>query len=179
MKSLYRIAHILTACALVATAALADDDLSRQWELFRQLQPTLTIEITEANINTFLRDHAGDIGLSGGYSNPRVAFEGGDIEVSAAKRLGFFSTRLKVGMEPDIENGRLVLRERKTGVGGISLPISFHTGVADTIMGTINGALERNDMILRRVEIVNGRVRAIADIRPKRIQPVNVQLPEN
>ena len=170
--SSYCIIHILIIGALLAVPLIssAEDDLAAQWRLFRQLQPTLTIEITEANINTFLRDHRDEIGIPAGFTNPRVSFDKGRVEVSACKKLGFFSTRMQVEMQPSIEGGRLVLRERKTGVGPISLPISFHTGVADTIMGTINGALERNDMILRRVEIAGGRVKAIADVRPRKHQ---------
>lgn len=169
MKSTIRIIQILMLATLVC-AVRADDDLAEQWRLFRQMQPTLTIEITEANINAFLREHRDEIGVPPGYSNPRIGFDKGRVEVSAARRLGFFSTRVQVEMDPSIEEGRLVLRERKTGVGPISLPISFHTGVADTIMETINGALDRNDMILRRIEIIRGRVRAVADVRPKEMQ---------
>ena len=170
VKSAIRIIHILILSVLVC-AVHADDSLAEQWRLFRQMQPTLTIEITEANINAFLREHRDEIGVPPGYTNPRIAFDKGRVEVSAARRLGFFSTRLQVEMDPSIEDGRLVLRERKTGVGPISLPFSFHTGVADTIMETINGALDRNDMILRRVEISRGRVRAVADVRPKQKHP--------
>jgi len=169
VKSTIRIIHILMLTTLVC-AVRADDDLAEQWRMFRQMQPTLTIEITEANINAFLREHRDEIGVPPGYTNPRIGFDKGRVEVSAARRLGFFSTRVQVEMDPSIEEGRLVLRERKTGVGPISLPISFHTGVADTIMETINGALDRNDMILRRIEISRGRVRAVADVRPREMQ---------
>jgi len=173
MKLTVRALSVVVLGAL-AYGARADADLAEQWRLFRQMRPTLTIEITEANINTFLREHPEEVGVPPGYSNPRVAFNNGRVVVSAGRRVGFFATRLAVEMAPSIEDGRLVLRERKTGVGGISLPISFHTGVADTIMDTINGALERNDMILRRVEITRGRVKAVADVRPREHQVLEI-----
>jgi hypothetical protein len=150
------------AAAAAAQAPAADDQAMMR--LFRALQPRMTIEVAETNLNAYLRDHPRELGIPDSFADPRVAFGGGLVEFSARTKVLFLASRVSVAMAPRIAQGRLRLVVRKVRASGFPLPTYFHKGVADAITGPINQALDRNELELLGVEIVSGLVRVTARV---------------
>lgn len=155
----------LLALAWSAGSAGAEGDPNR---LFRALRPKLIIEIGEPEINACLRDYPDDFAIPEGFTEPRIAFSEGLVEVSALTQLFFVTTRVRVGMQPEIVNGKLRLVVRKIKAGPVPLPSSFHRGVADSIAEVINRVLANNDVELRDVVAGEGVVRVSAWLNPPR-----------
>jgi hypothetical protein len=137
-----------------------------QMEMFRELKPTLIIELTEANVNAYLLRHLDEFAIPEGFEDPRVTFSNGYAEASARTKVLFVATRVKVQMKPQIVNGFLSMPVTKVRAGVIPLPSAFVKNIAATITTVINQALEQNSMQLTRVDIVPGRVRGTAVVRP-------------
>ncbi|NLJ36761.1 MAG: hypothetical protein GX358_11110 [candidate division WS1 bacterium] len=60
----------------------------------------------------------------------------------------------------------MALRVTRVSAGWLPLPTSLHGGVADTLTGVINDALELNNVTLSRIEVVRGLMRATATVQP-------------
>lgn len=154
-------AAVLLAVLVLAVSAAAQSspDAEAMTQLFRALQPRVTIEIAEANLNAYLQAHPGELGIPADFADPRVSFGNGLVELSARKQVLFIASRVSVGLAPQIVRGRLRLVVRRVRASGIPLPTYFHRGVADVIAGPINQALDRNELELLGVEVVPGAVR--------------------
>ncbi|NPV47129.1 MAG: hypothetical protein HPY69_09215 [Armatimonadetes bacterium] len=139
-------------------------DAEAMTQLFRALQPRVTIEIAETNLNAYLQAHPRELGIPPDFADPRVSFRNGLVEFSARKQVLFIASRVSVGLAPQIVRGRLRLVVRRVRASGIPLPTCFHRGIADTITGPINQALDRNDLQLLGVEVVPGAVRVHAQV---------------
>ena len=135
-------------------------------QMFRALKPTLIIQLTEGNVNAYLLQHLDDFDIPEGFEDPKVAFGNGYVEVSARTKVLFVSTHVKVQMKPQITDGFLSLPATKVRAGVIPIPSAFFRNIAGTITTVINQALQQNSMQLTRVEIVPGRVRGTAIVRP-------------
>lgn len=135
-------------------------------EMFRALKPTLIIELTETNVNAYLLDHLDEFDIPEGFEDPKVIFGNGYVEVSARTKVLFVSTRVKVQMKPQITDGFLSLPATKARAGKIPVPSAFFNNIAGTITTVINQALDQYSMQLTHVEIVPGRVRGTAIVRP-------------
>jgi hypothetical protein len=122
----------------------------------------MTFEVTEDNLNAYLRAHPEDFAIPDGFDAPRVGFGNGCVEVSALTKLLWVTTRVRVTMAPEVVRGRLRLRVREIHAGPIPLPSSFHRGAADTIAGVVNGILDRNEMQLLSMQVERGLIRATA-----------------
>jgi hypothetical protein len=172
-----RAASLLPAVVLLALAAGAvlaqpqpaapAGDQEAMMRLFHALRPKIIIELGEQEINACLRQNPADFGIPAGFADPRVAFGGGLVAVSARAQVLFFTSRVSVAMAPEIVRGRLRLVVRKVHASGIRLPTYFHRGVADAITGLINPALERNELTLTGVEVERGLVRVTAQVTPQ------------
>lgn len=153
--------------AVLARAAGAQTpapDADTMTQLFRALQPRVTIEIAEANLNAYLRAHPQELGIPADFADPRVSFRHGLVELSARKQVLFIASRVSVGLAPQVVRGRLRLVVRRVRASGIPLPTYFHRGVADALTGPINQALDRNGLELLDVEVVPGTVRVHAQV---------------
>ncbi|MGE5530802.1 MAG: hypothetical protein ACM3VW_01625 [Bacteroidota bacterium] len=117
-------------------------------ELLQELQPRMMIEVTEENLNNYLRNHPELYDMPEGFTAPYVSFADGAIEVSALAKVLFVSTRVRVSMIPEVSHGRLRLRVHRIHAGPIPLPASFHHGAADTIAGVVNEFLTQNHVQL-------------------------------
>lgn len=137
-------------------------DAEAMTHLLRALQPRVTIEIAEANLNAYLQSHTHELGIPADFADPRVSFRQGLVELSARKQVLFIASRVSVGLAPQIVRGRLRLVVRRVRASGIPLPTYFHRGVADLITGPINQALDNNGLTLLGVEVAPGVVRATA-----------------
>lgn len=146
--------------------AINAEQYESQMRMFWAMRPKLVIEISEANVNRYLTDHPDEFDMPAGLAAPRVAFGSGFVEVSARKRLLVMPSRVSVRLAPHIQDGRLALRATRVSAGWLPLPTALHGGVADTLTGVINGALELNNVTLSRIEVVRGMVRATATVQP-------------
>jgi len=134
--------------------------------MMRALQPTMTFEVTEENMNAYLKTRPAELNMPEGFEEPRVALAAGVFEVSARKDLVLLHTRVRVGLVPQVVRGRLRLKVGRIHAGPIPLPTSFHMGVADTIEGFINAILDRNEMQLVSVVVEKRIVRVTAKMTP-------------
>lgn len=158
----------LTAALLTspAPAEEAGQPTPDYGQMLRELKPRMMFEVTEPNLNAYLRAHPEDFAIPEGFSSPHVAFTAGLVEVSALTKVLFVPTRVRVSMNPEVMRGRLRLKVHSVHAGVIPLPASFHRGAADTIAAIINGMLDRNDLQLECVEIQRGLIRAVARVQP-------------
>lgn len=148
-------------------AAITPEQYEAQMRMFRAMRPKLIIEVTEANVNAYLRDHPDEFDMPEGLEAPRVSFGSGYVEVSARASLLFVPSRVSVRLAPSIRDGHLELRVTRVSAGWMPLPRSLHGGVAEMITDLINNALDLNGVKLSRVEIVRGLVRATATVHPR------------
>ena len=160
----------LLLCALAAGTQTWGQDANEMAidysAMLRALKPTMTFEVTEENINAYLKTRPAELGIPEGFENPRVALTRGIFEISARKDLLFLSTRVRVGMTPAVVRGRLRLKVARVHAGPIPLPSSFHLGVAGTIEGIVNLILEHNEMQLESVVVERSVVRVTARTMP-------------
>ena len=132
--------------------------------MLRALKPTMIFEVAEPDINAYLATRPQELAIPEGFEDPKVTLRQGLLEVSARKELVFISTRVRVGLVPQVVRGRLRLKVRSIHAGPIPLPSNFHAGISETIEGIINQILDRNELDLLRVEIVPPMVRVTAKV---------------
>ena len=140
----------LIAGSVLMTSCEAQTEASKPsyQQLLQELQPRMMIEVTEENLNKYLRNHPELFDMPEGFTAPYVSFGDGVIEVSALAKVLFVSTRVRVSMLPQVTRGRLRLKVHRIHAGPIPLPSSFHHGAADTIAGIVNEFLTQNDVQL-------------------------------
>ncbi len=133
--------------------------------ILRALKPKMIIEITEANLNEYLRTEPEELTMPEGFENPYVALSDGNVEVSAVTKMLLVPTRVRVSMVPEVVAGRLQMRVRRLHAGPIRLPSRFHRGVGDTIARMVNDILDHNELQLTRVEVRRGLIRVTAEVQ--------------
>lgn len=143
--------------------------------MLRALKPTMTFEVTEENINAYLQSRPAELQIPEGFEEPRVALTHGVFEISARKELVLFSTRVRVGLVPDVVRGRLRLKVSRISAGPIPLPSNFHLGIAQTIEDVVNRILERNEMQLVCAVVEDRLVRVSAKIMPPTPPPAELE----
>jgi len=178
MKRRYLLLSVSVLLAVLAAGTLAWGQDANEMPIdyaamLRALKPTMTFEVTEANMNAYLKTRPAELQIPEGFEEPRVALTNGIFEISARKDLLFISTRVRVGLAPQVVRGRLRLRVARIHAGPIPLPSGFHLGVAEAIEGFVNAILERNEMELECVTVARAVVRVTAKTVP---QPTPVGL---
>lgn len=134
--------------------------------LLRQLRPNVTVEITQANVNEYVREHAEELSLPPDLSTPMVTFHRGHLEVSAHKQVLFAAARVRAVLIPVVKSGRLTLEIQRMWAGPIPLPSYFHNGFADSLAAAVNRELDLAGARLVRIEVDAGTARAVAALRP-------------
>ncbi|HCU36103.1 MAG TPA: hypothetical protein DGT21_11855 [Armatimonadetes bacterium] len=130
------------------------------------MRPNVTVEITQANVNEYVREHAEELSLPPDLSTPAVTFCRGHLEVSAHKQVLFASARVRAVLIPVVKNGRLTLEIQQMWAGPIPLPSYFHNGFADSLAAVVNHELDLAGARLVRIEVETGTARAVAALRP-------------
>jgi len=93
-----------------------------QIRAIRGVQPTIQVTLTEADINSYLKEHPEEVGLPEGFRNPQVRFTEGRVRLLVSARVLILSTRVTIGMEPTVEDGELKLAVKNIEAGGVKLP---------------------------------------------------------
>lgn len=155
---------IVLASAGVGQGQETDEMQAQYARMLRALKPTMIFEVAEQDINAYLATRPEELAIPEGFEDPKVTLRQGLLEISARKELVFISTRVRVGLSPQVVRGRLRLKVRSVHAGPIPLPSNFHAGISETIEGIINQILDRNELDLLRVEIVPPMVRVTAKV---------------
>lgn len=159
---LFFLAGLTGATGEAQTAATGEEvDYGR---LLRELKPRMVIEFQQDHLNAYLRAHPEEFAIPEGFESPYVGFYTNIIEVSARTKVLFIPTRVRVGMTPEVHQGRLRLKVANIKAGKIPLPASFHSGTADTIARIVNGVLERNEVELQAVAVRRGVIAITAAV---------------
>lgn len=133
-------------------------------QMLRELKPTLIIEISEHNLNSYLQRHAAELKIPEGFHEPRVTLRPGIIELSVRKRLLLFSARVYLELVPSVVMGRLCLKEGRIRAGAIPVPFGLHLGVAEKIEGFVNTILIHNETQLDDIDVERKLLRAKARV---------------
>jgi hypothetical protein len=134
--------------------------------LLHRLKPSVTVELTQANVNEYVRSHADELKLPSGLADPRITFRRGHLEISARKQVLFANARLRAVLTPLVRHGRLKLEIQQMWAGPLPVPSAFHNGFADSLAALVNDELDATGARLMRIEIDSGTVRAIASLHP-------------
>ncbi len=134
-------------------------------QMLRELKPTLIIEVSEKNLNSYLQHHTAELKIPEGFHEPRVTLRPGVIELSVRKRLLLFSARVYLELIPSVVQGRLCLKEGRIRAGAIPVPFGLHLSVAEKIEGFVNTILAHNETQLDHVEVERKLLRAKARVR--------------
>jgi len=170
---------VLLAGAVIIAAAVAWTqptaapvaDEATYFRIFRGLKPRMIIEVAEADVNSYLREHPEDIALPEDFADPQVAFTEGLVHVSARTKVLFVTSRVSVSLAPEITQGRLRLSVRRIKASGIPLPHWFHKGISSNLTAMINETLDRNGLQVRAVQIERGLIRVWAQVGPTPTTP--------
>lgn len=147
-----------------ATPAATPAEDEAYLRIFRGLKPKMVIEVAEADVNTYLREHPEEVALPGEFADPQVAFLDGLVQISARTKVLFVASRVRVNLAPEMINGRLRLSVRRISASGIPIPNWFHKGIAGDLAGMINETLDRNGLQLRDVRVEQGLIRVWAQV---------------
>jgi len=156
---------MLTLAATVLTGLVTGTTLAQTGQreemvdysrLLRELKPKMTFEFLQDNLNSYLRAHPEEFAIPEGFESPHIAFFPNVIEVSARTKILFVPARVRVGMTPEVRNGRLRLKVTSIKAGKVPVPPTFHRGTADTIARVVNDFLDRNQVQLQCVEVRRG-----------------------
>lgn len=140
--------------------------------LLHALQPTITIEVLERNLNAYAAGRPAELRIPEGFEDPQLTISRGELELSARKELLFMSARVRVSLSPEVAHGRLRLKVHEVHAGPIPLPSSFHAGVSGGIETVVNDFLAQNGLELIAVEALPGVLRVTGKALPPAAEPV-------
>lgn len=148
-----------------------------QIRAIRGVQPTLQVTLTEDDINAYVRENPDAIGLPKEFKNPRVRFADGRVRLVVSTKVLLFSTRISIGMEPEVEGGRLRLAVKKIEAGGVDLPGELRQIAESKVADLLAGRLEEAGLQPESVEVAEGKLVVAARLVPVE-GPLQVEEPE-
>ena len=156
-------------CGAGAVVAAADGGPAlslQQIEAIRGVRPTIQVTLTEADINSYLRDHPEAVGLPRGYAAPRVEFRDSLVRFGARTRVLFFAVRFWIMMEPYIEGEDLKLAVRRVEAGNIDLPGELRKIAEDRVADILSEHLGEAGLVPESVEVRDGALTVAARLVP-------------
>ncbi|MGI5818502.1 MAG: LmeA family phospholipid-binding protein [Armatimonadota bacterium] len=150
----------------VVTASGAASLSLEQIRAIRGVQPTVQVTLTEADINSYLRENPDEIGLPKGFRNPRVRFTEGRVRLLVSTRVVVFSTRIEIAMEPRVEGGELRLEVKKIEAGGVSLPGELRKIAESQVASLLTDRLGEAGLQPESVEVGEGKLTVSARLVP-------------
>lgn len=127
-----------------------------QMRAVRGVKPTVQIQLSDADVNAYLKEHRDELELPSGLEDPKVAFGDGYIEGSVRTKIAFVPVRMRVEVVPEVTDGKLVLHIKETEAGRINLPGMFRKKIGRTIDKMIQDKLSRSDLRLKDVTVQPG-----------------------
>ncbi len=127
-----------------------------QMRAVRGVKPTVQIQLSDADVNAYLKEHRDELELPSGLEDPKVAFGDGYIEGSVRTKVAFVPVRMRVEIIPEVTDGKLVLHVEETKAGKIGLPGMFRKKLGRTIDAMIQRKLGESDLRLENVVVQPG-----------------------
>ena len=137
-----------------------------QIRAIRGIQPTIQVMLTEADINSYLKEHPEEVGLPEGFRNPQVRFTEGRVRLLVSARVLIISTRVTIGMEPTVEDGELKLAVKNIEAGGVKLPGELRSVAEQRVAGLLAARLDEAGLEPESVTVGEGTLTVAARLVP-------------
>lgn len=137
-----------------------------QIKAIRGVRPTVQVTLTEADINSYLKEHPGAVGLPEGFRSPTVRFRDGRVQMAVSTKVVLFSVRVKIAMEPSVEDGELQLKVVEVDAGGVSLPGELRQIAESRVADILSERLEQAGLEPESVEVGEGVLTVSARLVP-------------
>ena len=132
----------------------------------RGVKPTVQIQLSDADVNAYLKEHRDELDLSSGIEDPKVAFGDGYIEGSVRTKVAFVPVRMRVEIIPEVADGKLVLHLEDTRAGKIGLPGMFRKKIGRALDAMIQRKLGESDLRLENVVVQPGLLTITVTLGP-------------
>jgi hypothetical protein len=137
-----------------------------QIRAIRGVQPTIQVTLTEDDINRYVRENPDAIGLPKEFKNPRVRFREGRVRLLVSTKVLLFSTRISIGMQPEVEDGNLRLAVKKIEAGGVDLPGELRQIAESRVAELLADRLTEAGLRPESVEVADGKLVVAARLVP-------------
>ena len=137
-----------------------------QMRAVRGVKPTVQIQLSDADVNAYLKEHRDELDLSSGIEDPKVAFGDGYIEGSVRTKVAFVPVRMRVEIIPEVADGKLVLHLEDTRAGKIGLPGMFRKKIGRALDAMIQRKLGESDLRLENVVVQPGLLTITVTLGP-------------
>jgi len=137
-----------------------------QLRAMRGIKPTVQVQLSDADVNAYLKEHRDELDLPSGLNDPKVAFGDGYIEGSVRTKVAFVPVRMRVEVVPEVVEGKLVLHIKETNAGKLELPGVFRKKIGRTIDKMIQRKLGQSDLQLKDVAVQPGLLTITVTLEP-------------
>ena len=137
-----------------------------QMRAVRGVKPTVQIQLSDADVNAYLKEHRDELDLPSGLEDPKVAFGDGYIEGSVRTKIALIPVRMRVEIIPEVADGKLVLHIEETKAGKIGLPGIFRKKIGRTIDKLIQQKLGHSELRLKDVTVQPGLLTITVALAP-------------
>ncbi len=151
-----------TAAADGATPTLSLE----QMQAIRGIKPSFQIILSEADINSYIDEHPGSMGLPKGFGAPKVEFRDGQLMVGIRTKVLLWPVRVEVWMRPEITAGEVTLEIVEVHAGRVSLPGEFRQQIQNQMQKVIMAQLDVAGVEAQAVEVGNGTLTVTAQLQP-------------
>lgn len=138
----------------------------QQIRAIRGVQPTIQVTLTEADINSYLKENPGEVGLPKGFKNPKVRFTEDRVRLLVSTRVLLISTRVTIGMAPTVEDGRLTLAVKNIEAGGVKLPGELRAIAESQVADLLASRLDEAGLQPESVTVGEGTLTVAARLVP-------------
>ena len=118
------------------------------------------------NLLSYLEEHPDEVGLPKGFRNPRVRFTEGRVRLLVSSKVLLFSTRITIGMEPTVEDGRLKLSVKNIEAGGVKLPGELREIAESRVADLLASRLDEAGLRPESVTVGEGTLTVAARLVP-------------
>ena len=136
-----------------------------QLQALRGIRPGIQVLLSEDDINAYLEDHPGELGLPKGFAAPQVKFRSGQMMLSIRTKVLLWPVRVDVWLRPEVEAGELVLEIVKVEAGRVSLPGEFRQQIQNQMAKMLSSQLETAGVRPLAVEVGEGRLTITAELQ--------------
>jgi len=137
-----------------------------QMRAVRGVRPTMQIQLSDGDVNAYLKEHRDELDLPSGLQDPKVAFADGYIEASVRTNIAFVPVRMHVEIVPEVEDGQLILHIDEATAGKLGLAGMFRKKISRVINKVMREKLDEADLQLKAITVAPGVLTITATLRP-------------